>query len=260
MVAASWGSSRWLDLALYMARCELRRRYAGSLFGWAWALIFPAIQVGLYLFVLSVGLRAGAPAVPTGAMLAAAILPWFTLSDALSAMTASLAANAAMIKQSSIPAQLFPIAAGLAGGIVHAVLLALTLGLLAVLGYPPTPRLAALPYFAGCLGLLTLGLGSLLALAHAAFRDVAQAVGAAVGLWFWATPILWSSDRLPAGWLWIARANPAAYIVEGYRWALLGAPRPVTPDALWFWAEVSILLALAGWIFARFRSEVGDVI
>lgn len=195
-------------------------------------------------------------------MLIAGIVPWLALSEALTTMTASLKANAALVKRTALPVELLPVSSLVAAGCVHGAILLLAAIVLWLLGFPPGPTLALLLYAALCVAILALSLGTLLALANVAFSDVAQATGAVLLLWFWATPILWQADRLPAGWRWLASANPLTHPVELYRYALLG-PAAGAPDpaaALSFWA-VAAVLALAAWLaLGRFKREVADLL
>jgi ABC-type polysaccharide/polyol phosphate export permease len=197
-----------------------------------------------------------------GPMLIAGIVPWLALSEALTTMTASLKANAALVKRTALPVELLPLSSLAAAACVHGAVLILAAAALWVLGFAPGPQLLVLLYAGACVALLALSLGTLLALANVAFSDVAQAVGAILLLWFWATPILWQADMLPAGWRWLASVNPLTHPVELYRFALLG-PEAGLPDpaaALSFWC-VAALLGLAAWLaLRRFKREVADLL
>jgi ABC-type polysaccharide/polyol phosphate export permease len=250
-------------LLFYLAQRELARRYAGSLVGPGWALVLPALQIALYWVVFRYGLRVESHgAVALGPMLIAGIAPWLALSEALTTMTASLKANAALVKRTALPVELLPLASLAAAACVHAAVLAFAVALLWMLGFAPGPQLLILPYAALCVALLALSLGTLLALANVAFSDVAQAVAAVLLLWLWATPILWEAARLPAEWRWAASANPLTHPVELYRYALLG-PEAGGIDgaaALTFWS-VALALSLAAWLaLRRFKREVADLL
>lgn len=251
------------SLLFYLARRELARRYAGSLLGPVWALVFPMLQIALYWSVFRFGLRIDARGgVPLGPMLVAGIVPWFTLAEALTTMTASLKANASLVKRTALRVELLPLASLAAAACVHLPILVLAIGALWLLGFPPGGQLILLLYGGLCVALLALSLGTLLALANVAFSDVAHAVGAVLLLWFWATPILWPAERLPAGWSWVAIANPLTHTVEVYRYALLG-PRAGAIDgtaALSFWCTAALLCLIAWLAFRRFKREVRDLL
>ncbi len=250
-----------LPLVLYVARRELARRHAGSALGAAWALAFPVLQIAVYWAVAAYGLRLGGSGdYPLGVLLIAGMAPWFALSDALAAMTRSFTDNASLLKRLVVPAAILPLASLAAAMMVHAVILALTVAVLWALGHPPGPSLMLLIYFAGCATLFALALGTLLALANAALRDVGQALGPILLLWFWATPIVWPAEALPARLERAASWNPLAYLVEGYRLALLGrqAAFPWAEATAAFWVITALLGLAALLAFRRFRRELGD--
>lgn len=251
------------SLLFYLAHRELARRYAGSLLGPTWALVFPALQIALYCAVFRYGLRIRtAGAVSFGPLLIAGIVPWFALVEALTTMTASLKTNVSLVKRTALPAELLPLSNLAAAICVHGAALVLAVTALWALGFAPGLHDLLLLYAVACLALFALTLGSLLVLANVVFSDVSQAVSAVLLLWFWATPILWRADMLPAGWRSIASVNPLTHLVEAYRYALLG-PTAGGFDrvaALSFWCFIS-LLAVAAWLaLRRFKREVADLL
>ena len=252
-----------LGLAFYICQRELASRYAGSILGVLWPIIFPAIQIALYAAVLHFGLRlqvgGGASLL---ASLIAGMLPWFAFNDALTTMTGSITNNASLVKHLAIPAALLPVSSLLAAGAVHCAMIMVATVVLALLGHWPGLQMVSLLYFGLCLGILTLAIGSILAFANAGFRDVAHAVGPVLGLWFWATPIIWPVERLPANLHWIATANPMSYVVAGYRWSLLGSnAAPVDmAGGLSFWT-ITAILAVCAWLsFRLFGRELADLV
>jgi teichoic acid transport system permease protein len=261
--SAVTGREGWFALAVYLARREVARRYAGSVAGPAWAIAFPALQIALYWAVFTFGLKVDTGAgLPLAVLLVAGMTPWFFFSEALSGMAASISSNTSLVKRVVLPVELLPLSRLIAAAIVHGVVLALAVAALWVLGFAPGPHLIVLLYAGPCVALLALSLGALLALANVAFSDVAQAIGAVLLLWFWATPILWQADRLPAGWRWVASANPLTHPVEAYRYALLGPQAgPLDPAAaICFWCATSVL-CLAAWLsLRRFKRELADLL
>ena len=250
-----------LALVLYVARRDLARRYAGSALGAAWAVAFPILQISVFWAVAAYGLRLGARSdIPLGVLLIAGMTPWFVVSDALGGMTNAFTANAALLKRLIVPAAIMPLAGLVAALMVHGAILAAAILLLWALGHPPGPRLALLLYFAGCASLFALAAGTLLALGNAALRDIGQILGPVLLLWFWATPIVWPAESLPAQLQAAVTWNPLAYLVEGYRFALLGAPARFPPleASVAFWIVTASLCLLAILAFNRFKRELAD--
>jgi ABC-type polysaccharide/polyol phosphate export permease len=252
-----------MALTVYLCQRELASRYAGSVLGVLWAVIFPILQITIYAAVLHFGLRFQ----PDGgesllALLVAGMLPWFAFNDALNAMTNAITGNASLVKHLAIPSALLPIASLLAAGVVHSVMIGLSILMLFLLGATPGFSVMWLPYFTLCLAVFACATGVLLALANTVFRDISHAVGPVLGLWFWATPILWPAERLPASLHWIVQFNPLSYVVAGYRAALLGANAQSIDykNTLWFWA-ITAIVGLCAWLcFRLFQRDLADLV
>lgn len=253
----------WLRIVPYLARMELTRRYAGSLFGAAWAIAYPVLQVGVYWAVFALGLKLNTVGgVSFGSLLIAGMVPWFAFSEGLSTITASISGNSQLVKRVVFPVELLPVSSLLAALAVHAVVVVLAVALLWFLGDAPTERIVLLAYYAGCMAIFMLAVGILLALANAVFRDVGQLLGSALWIWFWITPIVWPAKILPVHWHWLIAINPLNYLVQGYRLSLLGpGAASFEPWAiLWFWGVTGAVAALAFAAFRRFKRELADLL
>lgn len=248
-------------LVAFLARRELQRRYAGSLLGWWWGLVFPVLQIATLFAVLYFGLGIKTyDSYPLAVALVAGIAAWSFLNEATINMTLSIANNAALIRNSAHPIEIFPVASLFAALASHCVILAIVIAGLALFSFPPTFALLSLPYaiFSSCA--LMLAAGTLLSVANAAFRDITQATTPLITLGFWLTPVAWSETRIPVDWLWLVWLNPAAHIVKAYRHALLGdlAPAPALAEIVVFWAIVLTICVIAVAAVRSFRQHLGD--
>ena len=68
-----------------------------------------------------------------------------------------------------------------------------------------------------------LGAGLWFAALSVRYRDVRFVVPFLVQFWLFATPIAYPSSMLPERWRVFYALNPMTGVVEGFRWALLGA-------------------------------------
>jgi lipopolysaccharide transport system permease protein len=75
--------------------------------------------------------------------------------------------------------------------------------------YLPVPMLG--------LFLFTLGAAFLFATANVFYRDVSHIVQVILSAWFYASPIIYSLDFVPARYQWIFRLNPLLYVLNGFR-------------------------------------------
>lgn len=251
-------------LVLRLAQSQLRDRHSGSALGVIWALLQPAMVMAVFWFVFSYGLRVVSPPgeAPFVAMLLVSLAAWFWFSDAVSMGTHAVTGSAYLVKKVAFPLELLPLAPVMASLLVHLGLL-LILGVgLAVSGHGSGWRLLQLPLYMLATATLACGLAYWLSALHVFHRDVAQTATLVLQVWFWLTPIVWSfaafSPEVSAVLSW----NPMAYVVEGYRYALLAevtAP-PRLSQAVSFWCVALVVLVSGVALFRRLRADFADVL
>jgi ABC-type polysaccharide/polyol phosphate export permease len=253
-------------LATLTAR-ELKARYRGSLLGFFWSLANPLLLLGVYgvVFGLILDPVRGGGVDPYFVFLVTGLFPWIWFSSSLLEGASSLLTNAGLIRKAVFPAELLP-AVSVAANLVH-LLLALPIAIAAVvvgryLGHPvagwgalalPGVILLQLPLVAG----LALGLSALTA--H--FKDMRDILTNLLTLLFFATPIIYPLDAVPAGWIrTLVRANPLTPYTLAYQETLFHGRLPEA--SLWLqMALVSLVGWVAGaWLFGRLRETVVEAV
>jgi lipopolysaccharide transport system permease protein len=108
--------------------------------------------------------------------------------------------------------------------------------------------------------ILAFGLGLISAALSIRFRDVQHIVPVLVQIAFYATPIAYSADSVPARWRGLFMLNPLASLFEGSRWSLL-KEGSLSPAGIVYSLCVSVAVLLAGSVlFKRAERESADVI
>jgi ABC-type polysaccharide/polyol phosphate export permease len=206
--------------------------------------------------IFSVGLRLPLGGAPYVYGFAAAYVPWTLLAGAITAAASSIVELRFLVKRARFPVALIPSAPSLTHTIPHVVLLALT-GIACFAGGYGGPALVTLPYFYVCAIVLALGVGLCLSATAVIVRDVTRAVPVALQLWFWLTPVAWTPARLPAYGRRLLDFNPAAYVVDGYRHALMprAFPAPTLVQSAIFWLLAVAVLAGGAYWFKRLRPQ-----
>jgi ABC-type polysaccharide/polyol phosphate export permease len=98
----------------------------------------------------------------------------------------------------------------------------------------------------------------LLSVGQVLLKDVAQAVGLLLMVWFYATPIIYPSEMVPDRFALLRDANPLGLLVDGHRWMLLAGEPPGAAAWLWFAGLVGGLLVSGVWFFSRMRPTLAD--
>jgi ABC-2 type transport system permease protein len=102
------------------------------------------------------------------------------------------------------------------------------------------------------------GVGTLLSALYARYRDVGQIWAVALQMLFYASPVLYTATRFPAGVRSVLAANPLAVVFTQARRALIDPGAPSAAAVLGGTAMLLVPLAIAGatlagglWLFSR---------
>lgn len=238
-----------------LARQELRRTYAGTAAGLAWAVLTPLVPLVCFTAVFSLGLRLPLGGAPYVLGFAAAYVPWVLISSSLSNAVGSVVGNRYLVKRVRFPLEIVPGSSIVVQSLPHVILLALTMAGAMASGHARLPQLLLLPYFYACAAILALGLGLIVAALAVVVRDVQQVLISFINVWFWLTPVAWAASALPPRGQALLTLNPAAYVVSGYRHALMPGlfAAPSAIESLAFWSIAAGLLLTGIAMFRRLR-------
>lgn len=229
---------------------DLRARYKGSLFGFAWNFLNPLLQLLVYyvLFGVILGLKPVSalgtePAYGYAVFLFTGLLPWTFFSGALQGGAAAVLSNAGLVKKVRLPLQILP-AATVLSNLVNFLLALVVLAVVVLAsGVPPQPTLAFVPLLLAIEVLLALGFAYALAAVAVFFRDVIHILGIGLTLWYFLTPVIFSlqsiAEKHPTEYF-LLHLNPMTPLITGYQRVILDG---VAPD--WPWLVYSAAVAAA---------------
>ncbi|MCP9447205.1 MAG: ABC transporter permease [Nitrospira sp.] len=253
--------SRFLIAAL--TRRDLQSRYIGTLGGSLWTFVHPLLLIGVFYVVFSFGFKAKGPGgSPFALWFVCGMVPWLFFSEALQAATGSITRSASLIKKTTLPPEILPIVPIVSGLVNHGIFLVIFLGMLVWFRVDLGLARLSLVWFLFSLCSLLIGLSWLLAALQVFYRDISHVVTAVLNLWFWATPIVWSSDMIASQYRGLLLLNPMYYVVEGYRGSLIDSQIrwPESTQAITFWCVVFIVLAVGMTVFKRLKPEFVDAL
>ncbi|HKC63765.1 MAG TPA: ABC transporter permease [Pyrinomonadaceae bacterium] len=248
------------ELLYFLVWRDVKVRYKQTALGAAWAIIQPLFMMAV--FSLFFGYLAGMPSngVPYPVFTYCALLPWQLFAHALTESGNSLVANERLITKVYFPRLVVPLAAVFGGLIDFAIAFVILLGMMAYYGIVPTLAVITLPLFILLAILTALGVGLWLSALNVKYRDVRYTITFLTQIWFFATPVVYSSSIVPVRWRSLYGINPMAGVVEGFRWALLG--RAESPGALLAVSAGAVILILVGglYYFRRMEATFADVV
>ena len=178
----------------------------------------------------------------------------------LSSSTNSIVGNKNLITKVYFPRLVVPLAAVGRAGINFLISFAILIVMMFAYGFYPRMTFLFFPLFL-LLGIcITLGIGLLFASIVVKYRDLSQALPFMVQLWFWVTPVAYGIENIPQNMLWIFHLNPMTWIIQGFRWSLLGVGDMGWHKMLLI-ALLSFIVLFAGLMyFKRTEAEFADII
>ncbi len=251
---------RYRELVYFLIWRDLKVRYKQTLLGAAWAILQPLAT--MVVFSVFFGRLAKIPSegLPYPLFAYAALVPWSFFASGLGRSTTSLVGSQNLITKVYFPRLVIPLAAVLSGLVDFALAFVVLIGLMIAYAAVPGPAaLMIVPLLA--LALVTcLGVGLWLSALNVKYRDVGHAVPLLIQLWLFATPIAYPSSLLAEPWRTLYAINPMVGVVEGFRWALLGA-EVVHPGMFVVSALVALALLASGVLgFLRMERDFADVV
>jgi ABC-type polysaccharide/polyol phosphate export permease len=243
-----------------LARQDLRKTYAGTVAGVAWAVLTPLIPLLVLGAVFSLGLRLPLGRAPYIFGFAAAYVPWVLLSSAITGAAGSILDHRHIVKRVPFPVEIIPAESILVQSLPHAILLTLTAVICGAAGYGHFPAVLLVFYFYACALVLAISVGLMLSGLAVVVRDVQQMLPSMMNVWFWITPIAWAGTALPPAGRTLLLFNPAGYIVSGYRYALMPEifAAPDRTEAAAFWSISVLMLLIGSASFRRLRTHFWD--
>jgi homopolymeric O-antigen transport system permease protein len=145
------------------------------------------------------------------------------------------------------------------GLVDFAIAFVILLGMMVYYGIHLTWAVALLPLFLLLALITALAVGLWLSALNVNYRDVRYAVPFITQFWLFATPVAYPSSLLSEPWRTFYGLNPMVGVVEGFRWALLGAPPPGTLLAVS--VLISLVMLASGLLyFRRMEETFADVV
>ena len=250
---------------LKLAKADLLKTYRGAALGWSWAIIKPTVTIFVYWFAFEIGLRSGKPVngYPFFLWLIAGLIPWFYMSDMLTAGTEAIRKHSFLVTKMKFPVSTIPTFVSLSKLSVEIMLVVVMLLIFCLFGFFPDMYWLQLIFFI-FLSFIFWTIWTLFASLLAAIsKDFGNLVKSFVSAVFWLSGIVWDPETVKIIWLKkVLKLNPVTYIAQGFRNSLI--------NKIWFWQQPKrllyfiivciIMLALALWAYRKVRKEIPDVL
>jgi len=254
LVRESWAAR---ELCWMLARRDLVVRYRQTVAGVLWALARPLASMAVFGLLFGRFAHLPSEELPYNLFALAGLTVWTWLTAALSATTASVTRNTALVTKVYIPRLVLPVADLVASLADFAVSFGLVFAAALVWG-KPGPGLLWLPVWGVLAFGFVGGLGVLLAAVNTRLRDVQQIVPYGLQLGLFLTPVVYPKALVPEGYGALLKLNPLTPLVDVFRAAVLGHKPVELGDVATLAAWAVAMLAVGLWSFARLERGFAD--
>ena len=248
------------ELLYFLVWRNLKARFKQTAIGVIWVILQPLLT--MMVFTIFFGRLANVPSegVPYPIFTFTALLPWQLFAHAVTQSGNSLISSQSLITKVYFPRLIIPTAGVLEGLVDFGLAFLIFAGMMVFYGVVPTAAALALPLFVLLACAAALAVGLWLSALNVRYRDVHYTIPFLVQFWLIATPIAYPASLVPDRWRLLYGLNPMAGVVEGFRWALLGAPDRLHPSV--FVSAAAVVLLLVGGVvyFRRMERTFADEI
>jgi len=249
------------ELLLLLTKREVHLRYQHSTAGIGWAILQPVLTVAvLVVFQSFMGHKDGS-ALPYALYATTALVPWTFMVHAITQSSNCVLNHSGVIGKVQFPRLVLPLAAVLGATIDFLLGLILVPLLMICYGIRAHLTILALPLFTLHLTVFAAALGVWFAYLNARFRDTSNALPFITQLWFFLSPIVYTTNMVPHRWRFVLGLNPMVGILEGFRWTFFASA-----DAQLFvwvaksWLVTCVLLLSGIVVFLANEERLADII
>ena len=197
-------------------RQDVRHRYAGSVIGLGWSLLFPVAQIAIfaavYVFILKVR-PSGMSESQYVLMVFSGLLPLMAFNEALAAGAASLNSNRNLLTSTVFPPELIPLRALLAAHVPSLLGFTVVAAVTLLAGVATPASLVLVPLLWLLLLVFCAGLAWMLSLVSLIARDVQQALPLVLMAVLILSPFAYTPEMVPAPLKPLLYLNPLSWFV-----------------------------------------------
>jgi lipopolysaccharide transport system permease protein len=240
---------------------EVKGRYAGTVLGLAWMVVYPLLFLGLYalVYVLIFQVRVGGFTTFEYVLLIfSGLIPFLGFAESLGYGVSSVVSNKNLIKNMLFPIELIPVKAVLVGSMTMVVGLALLQSILWLRGIFYLSQLL-MPFIFVLQLLFTVGLIWLLSALNVFFRDLGQMISVLILFLMLVSPIAYTIDMVPPQLLPIMYPNPLFYLIMLYRETMVVGRVPLG-FLLTFLVISIVTFSLGYYVFSRLKVVFADYV
>lgn len=205
---------------------DFKLRYQNSVLGYLWSLLKPLMMFGVLYIVFTKIIRVGGDIPYYPQYLLLGLVLWTFFTEATQAGMGSIAARGDMIRKVSIPKYTIVISSTLSAFVNFLLNMLVVLAFMVIGGVDFHAGILWAPVYILELVIFSLGISFLLSALFVKFRDFGHIWDVILQILFYATPIIYTLNIVPARLIKLVSINPLAQIFQDIRQVM------ITPETL----------------------------
>ncbi len=198
---------------------------------------------------------------PYALMVYVGLLPWQLFATSLTGASNSLIGNASLISKVYFPRLIVPTSAVVVAFVDFTASLAILVCLMVWYQFLPGWQILTLPLFVAMAFLASIGPGLWITALNVKYRDFRYIIPFIVQFGLYVSPVGFSSKLVPEQWRLIYSINPLVGVIDGFRWAVLGAESNLyLPGFVLSWGVILFFLWIGIRQFRRMEKSFSDII
>ena len=253
------------DLIGLFVRRDFVSRYKQTILGPLWFIIQPLLTSIVFTVIFGNIARLPTDGLPQMLFYMSGNILWSYFSTCLTSTSTTFTANAHLFGKVYFPRLVMPVSIVISDLITFAIQFVFFLAYLlffylrgSAVGL--TTWAFALPLLLVLMAGLGLGFGIIISSLTTKYRDLQYLVSFGVGLWMYATPVIYPVSSIPEKWRWVANVNPVTPIIETFRAGFLGAGDASWPRLAYSFGFMLVVLLIGVVIFNRVEKTFIDTV
>lgn len=244
-----------LSIGLQLTAQNLRMRFEKSKLGITWFFIEPLISIGIFYVVFSQIMSARISHYVF--YLCLGIIPWAFIGQTLQDVSGALFVKKNLIMNTALDKRIIPLSYCLAHGVSFLISLTILLGIMVAAEKVSITMSSLWLLFIVCMQFIfCYGLSLIVAILSVLVRDILYGMHLLLLLWFYATPIFYTKDMVPAHFHWIIDYNPMTLFIHMYRIVILEHTNPSLQQCGLLVLYAAGVFLLGDLIFQTFKRHI----
>jgi lipopolysaccharide transport system permease protein len=252
---------RYRELFYFLSWRDVLVRYKQTAIGVLWSVLRPLLTMVVFTVIFGKLAKLPSEGVPYPILVFSAMLPWQFFANSLGESSMSLVSNANLISKVYFPRLIIPASAVIVSLVDFFISFGILILLLGWYQFVPNWHMVTLPLFMLMAFAASFGFGLWITSLNVKYRDFRYIIPFIVQFGLYISPVGFSSSIIPGKWRLLYSINPMVGVIDGFRWAILGAESRLYGPGFFLSVILVVAILVTGvWYFRKTEKTFADII